>query len=209
MSSNNNLEIEVKFLVAELAAIREAILAAGGQLEKPRIYERNVSYDNAWGGLVRKAKLLRLRQDKVARLTFKGEPEERPESEAKIREELEIEVSDFATAALILERIGFEQRLVYEKYRETFVLGEVEIVVDELPCGNFVELEGPDKHLRQTADLLGLDWSHRILESYPFIMTRLKAQFDLPFDDMTFDNFVDLDISAADLYRRNSGESSA
>lgn len=204
MSSDNNLEIEVKFLVSDLAAIRQAILAAGARLEKPRIYEHNVSYDNAWGGLVRKAKLLRLRQDKIARLTFKGEPQEAHDSEAKVREELEIEVSDFATAALILERIGFEKRLVYEKYRETFVLGEVEIVVDELPCGNFVELEGPDKALRETADLLGFDWGQRILESYPFIMARLKAQFDLPFDDMTFDNFVNLEKSAADLYRQNN-----
>ncbi|NIU59011.1 MAG: adenylyl cyclase, partial [Phycisphaerae bacterium] len=49
----------------------------------------------------------RLRQDEIARLTYKGIPQEEIQSEAKVREELEIEVSDFATTAEILERIGF------------------------------------------------------------------------------------------------------
>jgi hypothetical protein len=47
MSSSSNLEVEVKFLAADLTGIRERILAAGAHLEKPRIFERNVSYDNA------------------------------------------------------------------------------------------------------------------------------------------------------------------
>jgi adenylate cyclase class 2 len=122
-------------------------------------------------------------------------------SEAKVREELEIDVSDFETAALILERIGFEERQRYEKYRETFVLGEVEIVIDELPYGLFVELEGAEEAIRETADLLGFDWSQRILESYLFVFTRMKAEFALPFDNLTFDNFADVTVSATDLYR--------
>jgi adenylate cyclase class 2 len=200
MSGNNNLEVEVKFLVPDLAAIRETILAVGALLDKPRVYEHNISYDNAWGGLLRKAQLLRLRQDQVARLTFKGLPREAVQSEAKVREELEIEVSDFATAAVILERIGFEQRQTYEKYRETFIFGGVEIVLDELPFGNFVELEGPEEDIRKTADLLQLDWNDRILDNYLALMSRIKAHHDLPFDNLTFDNFAGLDIAIADLF---------
>ncbi len=200
MGSNNNLEVEVKFLAYDLAAIRETILAVGGRLEKPRVYEHNISYDNAWDGLLRKAQLLRLRQDKIARLTFKGVPQEAIQSEAKVREELEIEVSDFATTAVILERIGFERRRVYEKYRETFVLGEVEIVLDELPFGNFVELEGQEALLRETAVLLQLDWQERILDNYLALMSRLKELHSLPFDDLTFENFVGLDVSVKDLF---------
>lgn len=201
MSSNSNLEVEVKFLAADRSLIREKILAAGAHLEKPRTFEKNISYDNAWGGLLRKAQLLRLRQDESARLTFKGTPQDEHLSEAKVREELEIRVSDFATAALILERVGFEQRQTYEKYRETFRLGEVEILVDELPYGLFVELEGTEAGIKETAELLGFDWNQRILESYLFILTRMKAEFDLPMDDLTFDNFADVTVSAADLYR--------
>jgi adenylate cyclase class 2 len=203
MGSHNNLEVEVKFLVPDLAAIRERLLAVGAQLDKPRIYEHNIRYDNAWEGLLRKGILLRLRQDKIARLTFKGVPQEEIQSEAKVREELEIEVSDFATTAAILERIGFEQRQVYEKYRETFRLGAVEVVLDEMPFGNFVELEGEEEKLREAADMLQLEWDKRILDNYLALMSRLKERYNLPFDNLTFDNFAALDISIADLLWTN------
>jgi adenylate cyclase class 2 len=200
MGSPDNLEVEVKFLVPDLAAFRAALLAAGAQLQQGRIYEHNIRFDNAWNGLLSRAKLLRLRQDKVARLTFKGEPLETVKSEVKVREELEIEVSDFATMAVILERIGFEQRQVYEKYRETFRFEEVEVVLDEMPFGNFVELEGEEQAIRRAADKLALDWSRRILDNYLALMSRLKTHHDLPFEDLTFDNFAGLDVSVADLY---------
>jgi adenylate cyclase class 2 len=200
MGSPDNLEVEVKFLVPDLAAFRAALLAAGAQLQQGRIYEHNIRFDNAWNGLLSRAKLLRLRQDKVARLTFKGEPLETVKSEVKVREELEIEVSDFATMAVILERIGFEQRQVYEKYRETFRFEEVEVVLDEMPFGDFVELEGEEQAIRRAADKLALDWSRRILDNYLALMSRLKTHHDLPFEDLTFDNFAGLDVSVADLY---------
>jgi adenylate cyclase class 2 len=186
-----------------LAPIRETILAAGARLTKPRVYEYNISYDNPWNGLQRKAMLLRLRQDKKARLTFKGTPQEAFHSEAKIREELEIEVSDFETTAVILERIGFEQVRTYEKYRETFVLGELEIVLDELPFGDFVEIEGgqeDEQAIRDTAVLLHLDWDKRIFDNYLSLMARIKAHHNLPFDNLTFENFAELEISVSDLF---------
>jgi adenylate cyclase class 2 len=201
MSSSNNLEVEVKFLLPDLAAFRERLLAAGARLDKPRTYEHNIRYDNAWGGLLRKAILLRLRQDDIARLTFKGNPQEEIESEAKVREELEIEVSDFATTAAILERIGFAAVQVYEKYRETFILNDVEVVLDQMPFGSFVELEGDENQIREAADMLQLDWEHRILDNYLAMMSRLKEHYHLPFDDLTFDNFAGLDVSITDLYR--------
>jgi len=201
MSSDNNLEFEVKFLVPDLAAVRERLLAAGAQIDKPRVYEQNLRFDNAWDGLLRKAQLLRLRQDKIARLTFKGNPQEEISTEAKVREELEIEVSDFETMATILERIGFERRQVYEKYRETFALGAVEVVLDEMPYGNFVELEGDEKGIQEAADQLQLDWDKRILDNYLSLMARLKELHQLSFDDVTFANFADLDISIGDLFQ--------
>lgn len=201
MSTSNNLEVEVKFLVSDLAEFRERLLASGARLDKPRVYEHNIRYDNAWGGLLRRGILLRLRQDKIARLTFKGMPLEAIESEAKVREELELEVSDFATMGLILERIGFEPTQIYEKYRETFTLNQVEIVLDEMPFGSFVELEGDENQIRETADLLQLAWDERILDNYLALMSRLKEHYHLPFDNLTFENFADLDISIANLIR--------
>lgn len=198
----SHLEIEVKFLVPNLAVARSAILAAGGVLHRARVFERNVRYDTVEGSLRQRIALLRLRDDGQARLTFKGMPPDAPEhdqTQARVREELEVVVSDFAIMEMILQRLGYTPQQRYEKYRETFQLGEVEVVLDELPFGNFVELEGPADKLPETAAVLGLSWERRILLNYLALLDELKAQVALPFDDLTFDNFAGRHISLGDL----------
>lgn len=201
-----NVEVEVKFWLDDLPAFRERLINAGISPHHPRIYERNIRFDNAWDGLARRGQLLRLRQDARARLTFKSIPPQPANAEAKVREEIEVAVSDFDQVHTILERIGFLPRQIYEKYRETFISpgsaesGSVEIVLDEMPFGNFVELEGEESALKAVANQFGLDWEKRILDNYLTLMLRLKTQYALPFDDVTFANFAGLNISAAGLF---------
>jgi adenylate cyclase class 2 len=196
---SSHLEVEVKFLVDDLAGWRERLLAAGAVLVKPRVYERNVRLDTADQALLQQWQLLRLRQDTAVRLTFKGPVPEDVVSEAKVREELEVIVEDFETAVLIFQRLGFAPVQVYEKYRETFQLAGVEVVLDEMPFGNFLELEGSEVGIRTAAAILGLDWDKRLTTNYLAIMAQLKARYDLPFDDITFANFESLSVSAADV----------
>jgi adenylate cyclase class 2 len=190
MTSQTPLEVEVKFYVPDLAQLRQRLEAAGAERVKPRLFERNVRFDDASETLRQKGQLLRLRQDDGARLTFKGMAAEDQHSQAKVREELEIEISNFEMAATILQRLGFAPQQVYEKYRETFRLGTVEVVLDEMPFGNFVELEGDEAKLKQVAQQLQLDWEQRILDNYLLLMARLKRHHHLPFDDLTFENFA-------------------
>jgi adenylate cyclase class 2 len=199
--SSENLEVEVKFLVDDLAAVRDRLLAFGARIHKPRVYERNVRFDSPWDGLRTQGKLLRLRQDAIARLTFKGEPQTAVESEARVREELEVEVGDFQTTQALLERVGFEPKQVYEKYRETFIFGRAEVVLDEMPFGDFVELEGEEASIQAAAAALGLDWDLRILANYLALMAGLKERFGLDFDDLTFENFATVDVAAIDLLK--------
>jgi adenylate cyclase class 2 len=194
------LEVEVKFLVADLAAVRERLLTIGGAVKKPRIFERNVRFDTPNDTLRDRFELLRLRQDTAVRVTFKGPSDAQSGSEARVREEWEMEVSDFETAATIFERLGFPPQQTYEKYRTTFQLGDVEVVLDEMPFGEFVELEGPEAALKTVAEQLGLDWRRRILTNYLTLMAQLKALHHLSFDDITFGNFENLDVSAGDLF---------
>ena len=198
-SSSKHLEIEVKFLLPDLSRFRKHLIDAGAELIAPRIYERNVRYDTAWQSLRLQGKLLRLRQDKAAILTFKGPAQEAVNSEARVREELEINVSDFDTLAAILKRIGLEPVQVYEKYRETFQLGMVEIVIDQMPFGDFTELEGEELDIKNTARQLGLDWRERILANYLALMDQAKVYYQLDFDDLIFDNFTGLDVSMAEV----------
>ncbi|UCG22928.1 MAG: class IV adenylate cyclase [Chloroflexota bacterium] len=201
--SGENLEIEVKFLVDDLSATRDRLLALGARIHKPRVYERNIRFDSPWDGLLSQGKLLRLRQDTAARLTYKGEPQTAVESEAMVREELEVQVGDFQSTQALLERVGFEPKQVYEKYRETFTFGGVEVVLDEMPFGNFVELEGENASIRAAAAALELDWDLRILDNYLALMAGLKERFGLDFDDLTFENFATVEVGAIDLLKES------
>jgi adenylate cyclase class 2 len=104
--------------------------------------------------------------------------------------------------AEILEHLGFEAQQVYEKYRETFALDDVEVVLDELPYGNFVELEGSEEGIRAAAGKLDLPWEQRILDNYLYLMARMKKRYGLDFDDLTFENFAGRDLSVAVMLRK-------
>ncbi len=47
MTSENNLEIEVKFLITDEGAFRERLEAAGAELVRDRVHERNVRFEVA------------------------------------------------------------------------------------------------------------------------------------------------------------------
>lgn len=198
--SDTRLEVEVKFLVPDLEETRARLLALGARQTHPRVYERNVRFDTPAGALLAQEQLLRLRQDARVRLTFKGRAAEDTISEAKVREEIEVAVEDFDTMALILQRLGFSPVQVYEKYRETYQLGDVEVVLDEMPFGFFVELEGPEEAIRQAAADLEFAWGRRILVNYLAMMAYFKQVFRLPFDDVTFDHFAEYPISATAIH---------
>ena len=47
MNHTNQLEVEVKFLLADRAAFRARLLAAGAVLVRPRVFERNTRFDTS------------------------------------------------------------------------------------------------------------------------------------------------------------------
>lgn len=195
-----HLEVEVKFLVDDLDAVRTRLQQHGATPVSRRTFERNIRLDTPDGALLAEAQLLRLRQDARSRLTFKGRAAADATSEAKVREEIEVTVDDLDKMALIFQRLGFAPVQVYEKFRETFQLGDVEVVLDEMPFGLFVELEGPEAAIRQVAETLSFDWSRRILVNYLAMMAFFKQVYGLSFDDVTFANFVDHPISPQVIY---------
>ena len=196
---NDLVEVEVKFFLDDFAAIRRRLAHVGALLAAPRVFERNVRFDTADESLLARQELLRLRQDTRTRLTFKGPLAEAEKSEAKVREEIELEVGDFDRMSAILQRLDLHPVQVYEKYRETYQWHDVEIVLDEMPIGRFVELEGAEADLKTAAAALGLDWSRRLLTNYLELMELCRRAFDLPFRDLTFDNFRDRVIDMSHL----------
>ena len=64
------------------------------------------------------------------------------------------------------------------------------MALDELPDGDFVEIEGPDvAMLRAASQRLGLKWEAAVPESYVALFDRLRMVQGLTFRDLAFENF--------------------
>ena len=98
--------------------------------------------------------------------------------------------------------------MIYEKYRAVYELEGVLVDLDELPYGNFVEIEGGDPAvIRSVCQRLSLDWDASVPESYTMLFDRLRKALGLPFIDLVFINFLGLEIPAAALNVRAADRS--
>lgn len=186
-------EREIKFYLQDLEAIREKLRICGAKETRPRMLERNLRLDTSDRSLQNTGRLLRLRQDDQVWVTYKDSA--RAEGGVIARTEIEFKADDLAVAKKLFEALGFRAVVVYEKYRQVFTIGDVEVTLDELPFGNFMEIEAPNNVLIEgVAQMLGLDWSKGILINYLGLFEIAKKNADLSFNDLTFDNFEGLDL---------------
>ena len=88
-------------------------------------------------------------------------------SDIKQQREDETRVDDPDAMELILEALGFTPGLIYEKRRETWTLGKTEIVIDELPFGLFMEIEGAEQDIRDIESKLAIKRLRTEPATYP------------------------------------------
>lgn len=182
------VEKEVKFLIRDIGGIAARLQALDAELETAEVHELNLRFDRPDGSLTAAYQVVRLRRDGRARLTYKGQSVLL--SEVSARREIEFEVSDFDAAQAFLEALGYEVSMVYEKHRTTYRLGDVEVVLDRTPIGDFIELEGSRaESIRSASQKLGLDWEARSLLSYAGLFERVKLKLGISKRDLTFENF--------------------
>lgn len=186
------LETEVKYYITDIKSLRDRLILLGAQPGR-NLFEVNVRFDDKNKTLFKNKSLLRLRKDEKTTLTFKSKPEN-TDKRFKTLKEYEIEVSDFATACHILEFLGLEKQQVYEKWRETFSIGDTGFCIDKMPYGNFLEIEGSCEEIIKYTSLLGFDWKNRILLNYLEMFEILKKSLNLSFSDVTFDNFKNIKL---------------
>ncbi|MFU8772671.1 MAG: class IV adenylate cyclase [Anaerolineales bacterium] len=193
-----SVEIEVKFYVKDIEALKYRLQVLGARPRQARTSEINYRFDTSTGRLTRNKQVLRLRKDNHSRLTYKSPS--RDEGGALSRQEIEITVSDFDAAVELLQALGYKVSLIYEKFRTIYSLNQVLICVDELPLGHFIEIEGSSSDdIRAMSHRLGLNWETRLSKSYSALFEHVQKIQSLPFRDMTFANFVGLHISADTL----------
>jgi adenylate cyclase class 2 len=117
-------------------------------------------------------------------LTYKGAPQP---SAMKLREEIETTAGDPAVLLAILERIGFAVTFRYEKYREEYARAGATIAIDDTPIGTYVEIEGSEEAIDETARALGRGPADYILDSYRALFVAHCAGRGVPPADMIFE----------------------
>jgi adenylate cyclase class 2 len=201
--NRNDTEVEAKFYLGNPDGLRRRLEALGAVLAHPRVHEVNLRFDLPDGSLTRERRVLRLRRDARAVLTYKGAAQ--PGSEVAVRQEIETEVADFDACRRLLEALGYQVSVMYEKYRATYRLEDMEIVLDELPYGAFCEIEAADgDSIHRLAERLGLDWTARITLSYLALFDQLKRARGWTMRDLSFDNLHGLSVSPTELGARRA-----
>lgn len=210
-------ETEAKFYVRDLSRIKSRLLELGARLIQERILEINIRFDLPGARLRAEGRVLRLRQDVDAKLTYKSASQN--EQGVLSREEIEFVVEDFEKAKRFLEALGYEKLVYYEKYRTIYALqpsegfvsshamgqgkpseGFTQVMLDELPYGNFVEIEGETVDgIQAIADQLDLNWETAIATSYNALFDRARNALNLSVRDLSFAEFAGIEVDAADL----------
>jgi adenylate cyclase class 2 len=159
-------EIEIKLRAPDPARSLALLSRHRFRPSRERVFEHNEVLDTEEMGLRSAGKLLRLRTAGSRQtLTFKGVAEAGPH---KSREEREVHLDLEENIGIILERIGFRRRFVYEKFRTEFERdGEQGVVTfDETPIGNFFEIEGEPEWIDRIAGELGFTEGDYLTSSY-------------------------------------------
>jgi adenylate cyclase class 2 len=159
------IEIEKKYRLTakQRVEVRARLPLLGAKCEGEE-FEVNTLYTGE--AIEQGQAVLRLRRmDDCALLTYK----ERLGTRTDIKEQLELEtgVDNADAMEFILEALGYYPLLVYEKRRETWRLGSTEIVVDELPFGLFMEIEGEEQSIRDIEGGLAIERLAAEESTYP------------------------------------------
>jgi adenylate cyclase, class 2 len=176
MGTTSMIEVEKKFRLnkRQRDAIVRRLPEIGATLQGEE-FEENTLYAGA--ELSIESGILRLRRvNGRAVLTYK----KRLPGTAAIKQQREDEtdVADAEAMEAILDALGFTPALVYEKRRQTWVLGNTEIVIDVLPFGLFMEIEGRANAIRAIERKLGLKGLKAEHATYPQLTRKHGKTYD-------------------------------
>jgi adenylate cyclase class 2 len=211
-------ETEIKLRLTNPKTFLRTLKKLGGKPVSPRVHEHNLIFDTPDGGLAKHGQLLRIRTETLAAtgrksarksaprtiLTFKSPPDQLAigagaaptDRRHKVREEIEVVLTDGASLKRIFEGLGLKGWFRYEKYRTAHRLParmkwarELLIDFDETPIGTFVELEGPPDAIDQAARELGFSARDYVLKNYLVLYLEDCKREGVQPSDMLFSRF--------------------
>ena len=200
-------ETEIKLLTPDLDHVRANLSRKDAKLIRKRTHELNLRFDHSSLDLLSKRVVLRLRRDQKNTLTYKDNATLKDGIIS--RYELETTVESFDNTKNILLKMGFNVTDSYEKFRTTYSFQNVEIVLDELPYGNFVEIEGTHNDITETIQQLNLSTTSRIKHSYLqlFYLCQnwAEKEMNIKIRDFRFTDFSGIRIPLEVITQANIG----
>lgn len=182
------VEIEVKFRVDDIEALRRRLEEMGFRVVTPRTFESNTLFDTPARTLRAQQSILRIRRygDRWL-LTHKRLPDNHdPAARHKHRVETETEITDGEALGEVFAHLGYAPVFVYEKWRAEYADATGHCVLDETPIGAFAELEGPEEWIDTLSARLGLDPSVLMTLSYGRLFEQWTRETGSAAGDMTF-----------------------
>jgi adenylate cyclase class 2 len=195
-------ETEIKLRIQNPKSLLRSLKKLGARPSSPRVHEHNLLFDTPDGGLAKHGQLLRIRTEtnapvggaskgrKAPRkkapgrilLTFKSPPDQLAigrvapppaDRRYKVREEIEVTLTDPVALQKIFEGLGLKGWFRYEKRRTAYRLParlhwakDLVLDLDETPIGTFLELEGPGPAIDQAARALGFSSRDYVTKNY-------------------------------------------
>jgi adenylate cyclase class 2 len=183
--SNGYVEQEIKARLADPEALRVRLRGLGAERVVPPTREVNDLFDRPDGWLRGAGRVLRIRRyGEESILTLKGRAE--LVGGMKSRTEDETTVGDPEVAQRVLVGLGFERKFRYEKDREIWSFGTVEIAIDRTPLGYFLEIEGDEPEVRKAARVLSIDDDDVVPISYASLWREWRDAHPEAAPDMLF-----------------------
>lgn len=191
MIHKDDVEVEYKFRVRDKEELI-AVLDEKSDQKIPRQYQKNVMFDNP-------SKLMQVTNGRV-RVRTRGDSGEKdltykrplaPRNGAKREIEYEVKFTDPSNQIeKILEAIEFMSTTSYERYQAKWKIGDIHITLDEYPCADFIEIEGPRKRIESLAKELGFDIKDGLTKPVDTLFQEWREERGLSFKlHMRFNDF--------------------
>lgn len=178
-----NTEIEAKFLNLNHQEIRDRLNEVGAVCEAPMVLMKRaiIDYPDRRMQVGEPNSYIRVRDEgQKVTLTYK----QFDSLSVDGAKEVEVIVSSFEDTVKVFKAIGLEVVSFQESKRETWRLGECEIVLDEWPwLKPYIEIEaGTESEIQTVASQLGLAWSDAVFGD---VMVAYRAQYPYLNPDQT------------------------
>ncbi len=155
-------EIEIKFKIEESDDIRKRLLKLGGIPQTPY---NQTTYGFFSNDSIEKGIFPRIRDEhgKII-LTVKVRPKKK--TSYFERKEYSMEILNSDDGVEVMKSMGYDQVRVFKKNREEWKFDNVEVVLDKLYFGTYIEIEGSKEEIEKMVKKLNFEKKEKITKAY-------------------------------------------